>query len=101
MYVRPSTSVIVAPFALLMNRGVPPTPRNARTGELTPPGINSIAFANSVSDVDEAFCCLMCVRITVLFVGLCQDRRFVGLGLQRLLAPAPLEAASRPRSNQS
>src|SRR6476619_5751902 len=50
MYVRPSTSVIVAPFADLMNRGVPPTPRNARTGELTPPGISSTAFENSSSD---------------------------------------------------
>src|SRR5688572_1258519 len=50
MYVRPSTSVIVAPRADLMNRGVPPTPRKARTGELTPPGISSIAFENSSSD---------------------------------------------------
>jgi hypothetical protein len=33
-------SVIVAPSASLMNRGVPPTDLNALTGELTPPGIN-------------------------------------------------------------
>jgi hypothetical protein len=46
MYVRPSTSVSVASFALLIKRGVPPTPRKARTGELTPPGINSTARAN-------------------------------------------------------
>src|SRR6185369_3706853 len=50
MYVRPSTSVIVAPCAELMKRGVPPTPRNARTGEFTPPGINSCALMNSFSD---------------------------------------------------
>src|SRR5689334_16770845 len=34
-----------------MKRGVPPTPRNARTGEFTPPGINSDARANNSSDV--------------------------------------------------
>src|ERR1043165_5106870 len=39
-----------APRGDLMKRGVPPTPRNARTGEFTPPGISSIAFANSSSD---------------------------------------------------
>src|SRR5262245_50473350 len=31
-----------------MNRGVPPTARNARTGELTPPGITRCARSNSV-----------------------------------------------------
>ena len=31
-----------------MNRGVPPTPRNARTGELTPPGIRSIALRKQI-----------------------------------------------------
>jgi len=44
----PSTSVMVAPLALAINRGVPPTPRNARTGEFTPPGINSVARAKSL-----------------------------------------------------
>ena len=29
-----------------MNRGVPPTARNARTGELTPPGMRRWARAN-------------------------------------------------------
>jgi hypothetical protein len=41
---------MVAPEALLIKRGVPPTPRNARTGEFTPPGINSNARAKSASD---------------------------------------------------
>src|SRR3982751_7089675 len=50
MNVCPSTSVIVAPDADLINRGVPPTPRKARTGELTPPGINSTALAKSSSE---------------------------------------------------
>ena len=34
-----------APLAFLMNNGFPPTARNARTGEFTPPGINCFAFS--------------------------------------------------------
>jgi hypothetical protein len=34
-----------------MNRGVPPTDRNARTGEFTPPGIKVFARENSLPDV--------------------------------------------------
>src|SRR5574337_2004083 len=50
-----------------MKRGVPPTARNARTGELTPPGITRWARANSAS----------------LVVGTSVDtaRRSLGLGL--------------------
>jgi hypothetical protein len=33
-----------------MNRGVPPTDRNARTGELTPPGVTVVARSNSSRD---------------------------------------------------
>jgi hypothetical protein len=33
-----------------MNRGIPPTPRNARTGEFTPPGITAWARANQAAD---------------------------------------------------
>src|SRR5512145_527755 len=51
MKVFPSTSRTVAPFALSMNRGVPPTDRKARTGELTPPGIIVFARANSLPEV--------------------------------------------------
>src|ERR1043166_2053910 len=51
MNVRPETSVIVGPLALRMNSGVPPTPRKARTGELTPPGISSSARSNSRAEV--------------------------------------------------
>src|SRR3990170_6760526 len=43
----PSASVIVDPFAFAMKRGVPPTERKARTGELTPPGITFCASRNS------------------------------------------------------
>src|SRR5512135_1107873 len=32
-----------------MNRGVPPTERNARTGEFTPPGMDFCARSNSCS----------------------------------------------------
>jgi hypothetical protein len=34
----------------LKNKGVPPTPLNARTGELTPPGINLLASVKRYSD---------------------------------------------------
>src|SRR5438552_4396878 len=37
-----------------MKRGVPPTARKARTGELTPPGITRCARAKSSSLVDTA-----------------------------------------------
>lgn len=47
----PSASVTVAPLAFEMNRGVPPTERNARTGELTPPGMTFCASWNSFFDV--------------------------------------------------
>jgi hypothetical protein len=33
-------------LALLMKMGVPPTPLKARTGELTPPGIQDWAWVN-------------------------------------------------------
>ena len=33
-----------------MKRGVPPTARNARTGELTPPGVTRGARSNSAAD---------------------------------------------------
>lgn len=36
-YSRPSASVRYGPVPDTMNRGVPPTARNARTGEFTPP----------------------------------------------------------------
>src|SRR5512134_39840 len=50
MKVFPSTSVTVAPCALAMKRGVPPTERKARTGEFTPPGITFFAARNSFFD---------------------------------------------------
>jgi hypothetical protein len=33
-----------------MNRGTPPTARNARTGELTPPGVTAEALSKSAAD---------------------------------------------------
>lgn len=50
MKVFPSTSVTVAPFALAMKSGVPPTDRKARTGEFTPPGMIFVAARNSFRD---------------------------------------------------
>ena len=46
MYELPSTSKMREPSPRAMNRGVPPTPRKARTGEFTPPGMTSCARAN-------------------------------------------------------
>ena len=39
MYCLPSASQKYGPCARSMKRGVPPTERNARTGEFTPPGM--------------------------------------------------------------
>src|SRR6266702_8598071 len=50
MYSLPSTSHTRAPCALLTKNGCPPTARNARTGELTPPGMYFNASANNASD---------------------------------------------------
>src|SRR6476646_4008422 len=43
MYSFPSASQIFAPSPRSTTNGSPPTPRNARTGELTPPGKRSAA----------------------------------------------------------
>ena len=47
---RPSTSVSHGPAALAMNRGVPPTARKARTGELTPPGMTASARSRRAAE---------------------------------------------------
>ena len=43
----PSTSVTVAPGREATKYGVPPTDRNARTGEFTPPGMTRCPRSNS------------------------------------------------------
>ena len=48
-YSAPSASVRYGPFAETIKRGVPPTEPNARTGELTPPGISWRARSKSSS----------------------------------------------------
>ena len=50
MYSLPSTSKRCEPSPRAMNSGLPPTLRNARTGEFTPPGIISWARRKSASD---------------------------------------------------
>src|SRR6266550_2276449 len=50
MYSLPSTSHTCAPLAFSTKNGWPPTARNARTGELTPPGMYFNASANNASD---------------------------------------------------
>ena len=47
MYLLPSASMRYGPCASAMNRGVPPTLPNARTGEFTPDGMHSLARPNS------------------------------------------------------
>src|SRR5260221_2615272 len=47
MYSRPSSSTRREPRASRKKTGVPPTARNARTGEFTPPGISSHDRSNS------------------------------------------------------
>src|ERR1700722_2220223 len=47
MYSLPSTSRARQPLADSKNTGVPPTPLNARTVELTPPGITRCARSNA------------------------------------------------------
>src|ERR1035441_1725616 len=51
MYSLPSTSNRCEPSPRAMKMGCPPTLRNARTGEFTPPGITSTARRNSSSDL--------------------------------------------------
>src|SRR5512144_2219477 len=66
----PSASVTVAPLAFEMNRGVPPTERNARTGELTPPGMTFCATRNSFFDV----------AVLMRGTGVSSSRTVVGTG---------------------
>ncbi len=46
----PSASTTYGPTPETMKRGVPPTALNARTGELTPPGVTASARANHASE---------------------------------------------------
>ncbi|CAO5176274.1 hypothetical protein FAIPA1_30151 [Frankia sp. AiPs1] len=51
---RPSASVRYGPSPDTMKRGLPPTARKARTGELTPPGTTRSARRNSSSEAGAA-----------------------------------------------
>src|SRR5471032_718570 len=52
MYCLPSASQKYGPCARSMNHGVPPTERNARTGEFTPPGMVFWARSKRASFLD-------------------------------------------------
>src|SRR6185437_2268602 len=52
MYSLPSTSHTRAPFARFTKNGCPPTARNARTGEFTPPGMYFSASSKSSFDFE-------------------------------------------------
>ena len=55
-YCLPSASVMVQPDALVTKKGSPPTPRNARTGELTPPGIRRRARDHRMLELVRLSC---------------------------------------------
>src|SRR5450830_1920273 len=64
-----------------MKRGVPPTERNARTGELTPPGVVRWARANRVAlvlPVALVCCAVMTVGTIRMKVGAKDSIGFVG-----------------------
>src|SRR5690625_3517950 len=49
-----------------MNRGVPPTAANARTGEFTPPGVTAQACSNNRADAAAAVpVCPVCMATSV------------------------------------
>src|SRR5437763_16378343 len=96
MYVRPSTSFIVAPCALAMKRGVPPTPRNARTGEFTPPGINSTARAKSSSELCCLFAELLCASLLIFDLRTAHDNAAADHAPTRRGTKKPTNEEKRP-----
>ncbi len=77
MYSLPSTSNRCDPSPRAMKSGCPPTLRNARTGEFTPPGIFSTARRNSSSD----FVCVISIEtafirdtVTLILPFICEMR---------------------------
>src|SRR5690242_18038112 len=62
MYLFSSASQICAPCPRTMNGGSPPTERNARTGELTPPGIICSARFCSLLETST-------LRVMIMFRG--------------------------------
>ena len=54
-YSRPSASYSRGPVPAIMNRGVPPTARNARTGEFTPPGVTAWARSNRACEAGASY----------------------------------------------
>src|SRR5512133_1743308 len=94
MYSLPSTSQMWAPLARPMNSGSPPTERKARTGELTPPGMDFFARSNSVLDLFVFFaivwgrvfvCVCVCVgvRVGVRDALFLRERLGFAFGLRR------------------
>src|SRR3954468_7253518 len=85
----PSASNRYAPSPRSMKRGVPPTPRKARTGELTPPGIARCASAKSCSErVVVAVVLMECEPLFCSYQTLVSRHvRFVG-AVRELPSPA-------------
>ncbi|GAA2937410.1 hypothetical protein GCM10020221_36460 [Streptomyces thioluteus] len=76
-----------------MNRGVPPTARNARTGEFTPPGVTTAARSKSVWDTGASY-----GKGTLFLPADDVGRDVVGDGgrAPRLVGPARLWAGCQP-----
>src|SRR6266850_394067 len=90
----PSTSWILDPRPLAMNKGLPPTALKARTGEFTPPGINWLAFSNSCLDLSnnsDSLCILnlpgAAERIVNSYLNIARLSDTIQLGLAELGPP--------------
>src|SRR5574344_1629246 len=81
---RSSAVTSVAPCAALTKNGAPPTERNARTGELTPPGMS--CWARAKSDSEEG---MVTARSDARTLRLWQSGKCRAWWLKRRLAGAP------------
>src|SRR5665213_301941 len=88
MYSFPSASKIREPSPRTMKGGVPPTLRQARTGELTPPGMESRARSKSSRE-----------RVWSTCAGYC-DAYSLPAGLYRRAVPLHLESARQTSRSQ-
>src|SRR5215471_6820791 len=86
MYELPSASHMRAPSPRTMNGGSPPTARNARTGEFTPPGMAASARLCNARDLGLWRSAMLCdvskKKRWVAYV--CRFRRCGGMFLFRL-----------------
>src|SRR5213080_4423916 len=77
MYSFPSTSQILVPSARATTNGSPPTLRNARTGELTPPGMRFCAREKNSEEREVIVLRRLCQALSIY------GRRLIQVPLQR------------------